>query len=103
MPFHIRIFLIAILVLAFAWLLNEHILYEPKIMNSMAMEGEALAGTKVRTGPKAGPLRVDPTNPRYFTNGSGKAIYMAGGHTWYNIHYNSKNKRMSDSEFDDVP
>lgn len=32
--------------------------------------------------PARGPLRVHPTNPRYFTDGSGKAIYLTGSHTW---------------------
>jgi hypothetical protein len=32
-----------------------------------------------------GPLRVHPTNPRYFTDGSGKAIYLTGSHTWNNL------------------
>jgi hypothetical protein len=31
------------------------------------------------------PLRVHPTNPRYFTDGSGKAIYLTGSHTWNNL------------------
>jgi hypothetical protein len=31
-----------------------------------------------------GPLRVDAANPRYFTDGSGKAILLAGSHTWDN-------------------
>lgn len=35
--------------------------------------------------PPAGPLRVHPTNPRYFTDGSGKAIYLTGSHTWRNV------------------
>ena len=30
-------------------------------------------------------LRVHPTNPRYFTDGSGKAIYVTGSHTWTNL------------------
>jgi len=30
-------------------------------------------------------LFVDPSNPRYFTNGSGKAIYLTGSHTWANF------------------
>lgn len=30
----------------------------------------------------ADPLRPHPTNPRYFTDGSGKAIYLTGSHTW---------------------
>ena len=33
----------------------------------------------------AGPLRVHPENPRYFTDGSGKAIYLTGSHTWSNL------------------
>jgi hypothetical protein len=32
-----------------------------------------------------GPLRVHPTNPRYFTDGSGKAVYLTGSHTWANL------------------
>lgn len=29
-----------------------------------------------------GPLRQNPTNPRYFTDESGQAIYLTGSHTW---------------------
>jgi hypothetical protein len=32
-----------------------------------------------------GPLRVLSTNPRYFTDGSGKAVYLTGSHTWSNL------------------
>ncbi len=32
-----------------------------------------------------GPLRVHPENGRYFTDGSGKAIYLTGAHTWNNL------------------
>jgi hypothetical protein len=32
-----------------------------------------------------GPLTVCPTNRRYFTDGSGKAIYLTGSHTWANF------------------
>ncbi|HEV7596311.1 MAG TPA: DUF6298 domain-containing protein [Gemmatimonadaceae bacterium] len=32
-----------------------------------------------------GPLRVSPINPRYFTNRSGRAIYLTGSHTWPNF------------------
>jgi Family of unknown function (DUF6298)/Protein of unknown function (DUF4038) len=35
-------------------------------------------------GPR-GPLRVSKANPRYFTDGSGKAIYLTGSHTWNNL------------------
>jgi hypothetical protein len=32
-----------------------------------------------------GPLRAHPDNPRYFTDGSGKAIYLTAAHTWDNL------------------
>ena len=32
-----------------------------------------------------GPLRIHPKNPRYFTDGSGKAIFLTGSHTWANF------------------
>ena len=32
-----------------------------------------------------GPLRIDPDNPRYFTDGDGKAILLAGSHTWASL------------------
>lgn len=35
--------------------------------------------------PAAGPLSVHPTNPRYFTDGSGKAVYLTGSHVWNNF------------------
>ena len=33
----------------------------------------------------AGPLRVHPDNRRYFTDGSGRAIYLTGSHVWNNL------------------
>jgi len=35
-----------------------------------------------------GPLRVLESNPRYFTDGSGRAIYLAGSHHWSNFQDN---------------
>jgi len=32
-----------------------------------------------------GPLRVHPSNPRYFTDGNGRAIYLTGSHNWANF------------------
>jgi hypothetical protein len=34
--------------------------------------------------PTTGPLTVLASNPRYFTDGTGKAIYLVGSHTWSN-------------------
>lgn len=32
-----------------------------------------------------GPLRRHPANPRYFTDGTGRAILLTGSHTWNNL------------------
>ncbi len=37
------------------------------------------------SGPATGPLRVHPDNPRYFTDGSGKAIYLTGSHMGWEV------------------
>jgi hypothetical protein len=39
----------------------------------------------VRSGKTTGPLRRHPSNSRYFTDGSGKAVYLTGSHTWNNF------------------
>ena len=33
----------------------------------------------------AGPLRVLPSNPRWFTDDSGRAVYLTGSHTWQSL------------------
>lgn len=48
------------------------------------------AGDPAEGGPgmliaSRGPLRVHLTNPRYFTDGSGKPIYLTGSHTWNSL------------------
>jgi hypothetical protein len=45
--------------------------------------GTHLAAERSQTA--SGPLRKNPANGRYFTDGSGKAIYLAGSHTWANL------------------
>lgn len=32
-----------------------------------------------------GPLRVDPKNPRYFEDASGRAVYLTGSHNWASL------------------
>jgi Family of unknown function (DUF6298)/Putative collagen-binding domain of a collagenase len=44
--------------------------------------------------PATGPLRAHPSNPRYFVDGSGKAVLLTGLHTWANF---------SDNGFGDPP
>jgi hypothetical protein len=42
-------------------------------------------GWTTQRGPATGPLRVQPSNGRHFTDGNGKAIYLTGSHTWNNF------------------
>jgi hypothetical protein len=48
----------------------------------IALEGgKRMEGKMTATGP----LKVHPSNPRYFTDGTGKVIYLTGSHTWSNF------------------
>ncbi|HEV3120475.1 MAG TPA: hypothetical protein VGY53_01165 [Isosphaeraceae bacterium] len=38
--------------------------------------------------PATGPLRPLESNPRYFTDGSGKAVFLTGSHNWHNFQDN---------------
>jgi hypothetical protein len=55
----------------------------------------ALAGA-----PAAGPLRVCTTNPRYFTDGSGRAILLTGSHTWASLQDYTYDKLPSPAALD---
>jgi hypothetical protein len=46
-------------------------------------------------------LDVHPTNPRYFTDSSGKAIYLTGSHAWYLIQTNDRDTSPENS-YDDM-
>lgn len=37
------------------------------------------------SSPAVGPLQVDAVNSRYFSDGSGKMVYLVGAHTWRNL------------------
>lgn len=41
--------------------------------------------TALAIPPATALLRVSTVNPRYFTDGTGKAIYLTGSHTWNNL------------------
>lgn len=54
----------------------------------------------------SGPLRVHPTNPRYFTdgtkmsNGSLRAVYLTGSHHWNNLQDSGKLGKPLTKKFD---
>jgi hypothetical protein len=65
----------------FVWLTTTSIILCTRILADDALPAKSKAATK----PAAGPLRVHPQNPRYFTDGSGRAVYLTGAHTWSNL------------------
>ncbi len=52
-----------------------------RLVTLMVLISAALAQAE----PAQGPLRIHRRNPRYFTNDSGRAIYLTGSHTWANF------------------
>jgi hypothetical protein len=49
----------------------------------VARTDQAPAGAvRVESAPITHPLRAHPTNPNYFADQSGKAVYLTGSHTW---------------------
>jgi hypothetical protein len=58
-----------------------------------------LAGSAIAGPPAKGPLRRLESNPRYFTDGSGKAVLLVGSHQWHNFQDNGH--RLNDSQ--DLP
>ncbi len=51
-----------------------------------AAEGRnGAAAITVTAARVSGPLRVHPTNPRYFADATGRVVYLTGAHTWTNF------------------
>lgn len=59
-----------------------------KLLNAAPLLLVSLAVCPAQRPPAKGPLRVLGSNPRWFTDGSGKAVYLAGSHTWQNLQDN---------------
>jgi hypothetical protein len=49
------------------------------------LQAPASGGRALNTQTVGGPLRIHPTNPRYFADGSGRAIYLTGSHFWTTV------------------
>jgi hypothetical protein len=52
---------------------------------ALALAALSIAATQTAAVPAREPLKVLPGNPRYFTDGSGKAVFLTGSHTWNNL------------------
>lgn len=56
------------------------------LSNALALNPALAAATdQAKPPPARGPLRVHPTNPRYFTDDGQRAVYLIGSHTWDNL------------------
>ncbi len=57
------------------------------LLTTFVLSGMAACARLAVRGPGRmnGPLRVCSANPRYFTDASGRAIYLTGSHTWNNL------------------
>jgi len=51
--------------------------------------------------PATGPLRVSESNPRYFSDGNGKIVYLAGAHTWANLQDTGKTDPPPEFDFEE--
>lgn len=69
----------------FLWQTGIGALGAAAVTNLPTFEFAASAADTTARSPASGPLRVHPKNPRYFTDGSGKAIYLTGSHIWNNL------------------
>jgi hypothetical protein len=58
---------------------------QTQVLGFMALPLLGITPVMATAANARGPLRVHPTNPRYFTDGSGRAIYLTGSHTWDNL------------------
>lgn len=70
-----------------AWLLWLALWGVPFFIVGNTGKAQATKPSSVRNGDLHfhGPLRVLKANPRYFTDDSGRAIYLTGSHTWSNL------------------
>src|SRR5688572_6463984 len=62
------------------------------VASADSKSNQARENTALASKAAPGPLRIHPTNPRYFTDGtqlpdnSLKAVYLTGSHTWNALH-----------------
>lgn len=55
------------------------------LLIAVSLVTSAVKGQEGTNEKTAGPLRVHPTNSRYFADGTGSVIYLTGSHTWASL------------------
>jgi len=58
------------------------VLLSPGTAAPVQNAGSFISRTNSKSKPITVPLRASTTNPNYFTDASGKAVYLTGSHTW---------------------
>ena len=72
-----------------------------------AVAALSIAASTLTAATAAGPLRIHPDNPRYFTDGtknpdgSLRAVYLTGSHTWNNLVDMARDDPPAGFDFDD--
>ena len=72
-------------------MLKPHNTWPVLVLIALTFVSEMQGQTPKRQNTATGPLRIHPTNPRYFTDGtktpdgSLRAVYLTGAHTWNNL------------------
>jgi hypothetical protein len=56
-----------------------------EVLQASPLEPSPASLAQTKAVAAQGPLRVHPANPRYFADGSGRAILLTGSHTWGNF------------------
>ncbi len=57
----------------------------PKAFGEAHIDGNSSNISRKADNKAMGPLKVSSFNPRYFTDGTGKVVYLTGSHTWTNF------------------
>lgn len=63
---------------------------EASSVSAAVSEERPHAPRQEAAAPAPGPLKVHPGNPRYFSDGTGRAVYLTGSHHWNNFQDNGE-------------
>jgi hypothetical protein len=61
------------------------VLLSPETAAPVQNAASSISRTNLKSKPITAPLRASVTKPNYFTDASGKAVYLTGSHTWNNF------------------
>ena len=69
----------------YKWLVGADDFQHASVLHYSGDQAGPRAESAALDGSRRGALKRNPQNPRYFTDESGRAIYLTGAHTWANL------------------